>query len=424
MEKLLPADDLDLTGLVRPGDRIICGQGTSEPTALTSRLVAQRHAIGPVDIFLGPTYSDTFAPERTDGIRFTSYGGIGRTASLAKAGRLNVVPCSYSALSKAFASGSERADVVLLQLAPARGGGPYSLSLANDYVALAARHARTVIAEVNPWAPWTYGAELPADIVIHAYVEAQNPPVQLARPRTGEVEVRIATYVADLIPERATLQLGVGAIPEAVVEGLRHHRGLGIHSGLIGDGVVDLIEWGVVTNAHKSIDRGITVSGVLFGTDRLNRHAADNPQLCVCPPEHTHGRDVLSQLNNFIALNSAIEVDLTGQVNAETVDGVYVGAVGGQPDFMRAANTVDGGRAIIALPSTAKGGSISRIVPQVTTVTTPRSDVDVIVTEWGVAELRGCTLRERARRMIAIAAPQCRETLERAAHAQLRGLDD
>jgi acyl-CoA hydrolase len=220
----------------------------------------------------------------------------------------------------------------------------------------------------------------------------------------------VARHAAGIIPDDSSLQFGVGKIPDAILASLSHLRGLGIHSGLINDAVVDLIECGAVTNAGKGIDAGITVTNQLIGTQRLYRFAHQNKTVSVRPTSYTHDHAVLSRVNQLVAINSALEVGLDGSVNAETLNGLAIGAIGGQLDFVRGANASRGGRAIIALPSTSpKGGS--RIVARVETVTTPRADVDAIVTEWGVAELRGCTLSERARRMIAIAAPEYRETL-------------
>jgi acetyl-CoA hydrolase len=191
---------------------------------------------------------------------------------------------------------------------------------------------------------------------------------------------------------------------------------------MIGDSICALVETGAVTNARKPVDAGACVTGVLFGTRRLYDFADDNPAIRMAPPDYTHAAAVIGRLPGFVAINSAIEVDLTGQINAEMVDGTYLGAVGGQLDFMRAAAIAPGGRSIIALPATAKGGAISRIVGRINAgvVTTPRSDADVIVTEHGVAELRGCTIAERVRRMIAIAAPEWRDDLWQAARPLLQ----
>ncbi|MCC7275308.1 MAG: acetyl-CoA hydrolase, partial [Alphaproteobacteria bacterium] len=201
---------------------------------------------------------------------------------------------------------------------------------------------------------------------------------------------------------------------------LRSRRGLGVHSGMVGDSVADLMAAGVVTNEHKEVDRGMSVTGCLMGTKRLFDFAARNPGILMCSVRHTHGPDVLGRLSRFVSINSAVEVDLTGQVNAEAVGSDYVGVVGGQVDYVRAAGASPGGCSIIALPATAKGG-VSRIVSALSgPVTTARSDTGVVVTEFGAADLRGKSLPERARAMIAIADPAHREGLERAAHALLR----
>jgi acyl-CoA hydrolase len=412
VQRLLTIDELDLAGVIRPGDSIVFSQGTGEPRTLTERLVAQKDALPPFEVFLGVQFSDTFHPERSAGINFSGYGAIGKAGALARAGRLNVIPSHYGWLSQAYARGERRADVALLQLAPPPGsGGGYSLSLANDIAAQAALHARVIIAEVNPDAPWTHGAELPSNLVPHLFVEARHKPIELPPAQVGSTELAIARLAVSLIPDGATLQLGVGTIPDAVLSQLSAHRDIGLHSGQIGDSVVPLIEHGVITNARKSIHPGVSVCGSLFGTRRLYDFAHLNPAIAVRPPPETHSLRVMAAIDRFIAVNSAIEVDLTGQVNAEVANGVYVGGLGGQLDFMRGANASAGGRAIIALPATARDGTASRIVPSMTTVTCPRSDVDAIVTEFGIAELRGLSLEERRRRMIAIAAPQFRDRL-------------
>jgi acetyl-CoA hydrolase len=419
---LLQPDSLDFARWLRAGDVVVCGQGTAEPRSLTRRLVAQADTLGPLRLFLGPVFSDSFPADASSKLGFTGYCGIGRAAQLSRAGRLDILPSHYSMLAPQFASGALQADVVLLQLSPPRLGRRHSLGLACDYTLAAARRARVVIAEVNADVPWTHGGEIPADLRIDAFVAADLPPLELPSAVIGEMEQRIAAHVSGYIPDGASLQMGIGSIPDAVMASLHDRRDLGIHSGMVGDSVCALIEAGVVTNARKAIDSGVSVTGVLFGGRRLYDYADDNAAIRLASSDYTHNPAVIGRLRDFIAINSAIEVDLTGQVNAEVVDGTYLGAVGGQLDFTRAANAVPGGRAIIALPATAKGGSISRIVAQLGagTVTTPRSDADLIVTEYGVAELRGCTLAERARRMIAIAAPDWRDRLRQAAAALLR----
>jgi acyl-CoA hydrolase len=261
--------------------------------------------------------------------------------------------------------------------------------------------------------PWTHGAEVLADFPLHLCVRATYPPLDIASSPLSETERQIAARVAGLVPNGAVLQFGVGAVPDAILAGLTQHRDLGIHSGLMTERGLDLIERGAVTNASKTFDRGVTVANVLFGTPRLRAYAHDNPAIRVAPPSYTHGLSVLRRIENFTAINSAIEVDLIGRINSETADGSYLGAIGGLRDFIAGANAAEGGRAIIALPAAARGGQ-SRIVAKVATVSVEAETVDAVVTEWGVAELRGCDLDERARRMIAIAVPEFRDELARA----------
>jgi acyl-CoA hydrolase len=418
MAGVISADELDFTGLIRAGDVVVCGQATAEPRTLTEAIVAQKDRLPPFSMMVGPVFTSTFAPERTAGIEFVSYGVIGNARALAKARRLDIVTSNYSAFCADFATGRHRADVVLIQLSSRNPGRGLSASLSNDYVLEAARRARVVIAEINPEAPWTFGAEWPQDIPLHVRVKARRSPVELASAPVDDVSRKIAMHAASLIPDGATLQFGVGKVPDAILSCLSHLRNLGIHSGLINDAVVDLIERGVVTNAGKGLDAGITITNQLIGTARLYDFAHDNTAVEVRPTSYTHAASVLARINKLVAINSALQVGLDGSVNSETLNGVTIGAIGGQVDFVRGANASPGGRAIIALPSTSNGQS--RIVPHVETVTTARGDVDTIVTEWGVAELAGCSLRERARRMIAIAAPEHRESLGRAAYMQER----
>ena len=410
-----PAPPIDFSSLVREGDLVVCGQATAEPVTLTEALMAQAARLPPFRLMVGPVFSETFPAGRAPSVSFMSYGVIGNARRLAKAGRLDMIPSNYSAFCADFAARRHKADVVLVQLAES-GDGRLSASLSNDYVIDAARGARFVIAEINPDAPFTFGAEWPEDVTIHVRVPARCAPVELASPPFDDVSRRIAAYAAGLIADGSTLQFGVGRIPDAILSSLSHARNLGIHSGLINDAVVDLIERGAVTNAEKGIDAGITVTNQVIGTQRLYRFVRENKAVSVRPTSYTHGQDVLARINRLVAINSALQVGLDGSVNSETLNGVTIGAIGGQLDFVRGANASCGGRAIIALPATASDGT-GRIVANVETVTTPRADVDAIVTEWGVAELRGCGLAERARRMIAIAAPGHRYALS----AQLRG---
>ncbi|HEX7968316.1 MAG TPA: acetyl-CoA hydrolase/transferase C-terminal domain-containing protein, partial [Stellaceae bacterium] len=395
---------LDLAQFLRAGDTVVVGQACAEPLTLTETLARQRAALGGVRVFLGPGFSGTLRPEHGDHIGFAGYAGSGHNQALARAGLLDVVPAHYCELPALFAQGTLRADAVLLQMSPPDAAGRSFFGMANDYQIDAARRARAVIAEINDQVPQTPGSELPPDLRIDAIVRTSRAPAMLHPAPLGDVETRIAAHVAPLVPDGATIELGIGALPDAILSALRQHRDLGLHSGMIGDGIVALAEAGVLTNAQKPIDTGVTIAGLLFGTRRLFDFAHRNPALRLMPPAYTHGAEALRRLPHFMAINSAIEVDLTGQVNGEMAGGAYLGAVGGQVDFMRAARASPGGRSIIALPAAAKGGTLSRIVARLGdgAVTSLRSDMDAVVTEFGVAELAGRSLAERVRRMIAI----------------------
>ena len=404
-------EDLDLRAFIRPGDHVLWGHATGEPLTLTEALVAQRHAIGPITVFLGACFADTLRPEHADTIAMRSFGPMGTSRALARAGVLDIVPVHVGQIYRYIADGHIRCDVALVQLSPPGPDGRHSFGLINDYVQTLIATARVVIAEVNDQVPWTYNEGGPDLERIAAIVETSRPPIQQAAPRIGPVEQAIAANVARYIEDGAILQMGVGAIPEAVMQGIVDRRDLGLHSGIAGDSLVGLIERGVMTNATKPFDKGIAVAGVLLGTERLYRFVDRNPGIRLRPSWHTHAGDLL-RIPNLIGINSALEVDLTGQVNAEAAGDDILGAVGGQPDLVRAAHRAPGGHAIIALASTARGGKASRICKTLNgPVTTPRSDVDVIVTEYGAADLRGLTLSERARALTAIAHPEHREAL-------------
>jgi len=408
--------------LVRPGDTLWWGQATAEPLTLTRALVRHRHALaqgGRLRVFVGLGASDTLQPGHADTIDFFGYAAGGPHRCLTEAGVLDILPCHYSQLPGLIRSGVLPADVVLLQVSPPDEQGRHSLGLAQEYLPAAIERARVVIGEINPAIPWTHGGLHLQASDFALLVHAEHPPLDQSRSAPGPVEQAIARHVAALVEDGATLQLGVGNLPEAVLAALHGHRDLGLHSGAVGDGIAGLAEAGVLTNARKSLDTGVGIGGILMGSERLRRWAHRNPALQLRGTGYTHDPEVLAASHKLAAINSAIEVDLTGQINAEVAAGVYVGAVGGAVDFLRGAARSRGGLPIVALPATARGKS--RIVAQLNgPVSTPRSDAGLIVTEHGVADLRGQTLSRRVRRLIDIAAPEHREDLERQAHEMLR----
>jgi acyl-CoA hydrolase len=346
-----------------------------------------------------------------DGLTVLSYGGLGELRRLSRHGLLDVVPCHYSALPRMFERGLLPCDVGLLQVSPPDADGMVSLGIGVEYVADALRYTRTLVAEVNHRMPRTEGTDGVPLSAFAAVVETDRPLREAPVREPDAVDRAVAENVAGLIEDGDTLQLGVGALPNAVLESLAGHNDLGFHTGMVTDGVAALVEKGVVTGARKEIDPGLVVTGAALGSTSLYDRLHEFP-IEFRPASYTHAPAVLSQLRSLVSINSAIEVDLLGQVGAELRRGVHIGAVGGQVDFSRAAS-LTGARSVIALRSEVAGESTINARLRGGVVTTARVDVDAVVTEHGVAMLTGRTVAERARRLIAVAAPHHREGLER-----------
>jgi acyl-CoA hydrolase len=409
--------DVDLRAFLRPGDCVVLGNACGEPVTLAEALLAQAGSIGGLSAFIATSFSGLFTPEATAGLEVLSMGAIGALRTLARAGRLGVIPCHLGQVGPLIEAGLIGCDVAFVQVSPADAEGNHSLGLVSDHVRAAVTRARMVVAEVNDRVPFTYGERLAAAEIDYA-VPVSRPPVELPLASPGETDEAIASRAAAYVEDGSVLQVGIGALPDAILRLLGDRRDLGVHSGMASDGMVGLTEAGVITNARKPIDRGVSVAGSLIGTRRLHEFAHRNPGIRMRGTSYTHEPAVLARLDRLVTVNSAVEADLTGQVNAEQAGSDYLGGTGGQVDFVRAGARSPGGHALIVLPATARGGTVSRITARLAgPVTTARSEVDVIVTEFGAAELRGRTLAERARRLAAIAHPAFRADLERAARA-------
>lgn len=411
-------ESIDLRPYVRAGDGVVFTEACAEPTPLVHALLDQQHEIGPVDAFCGLSYDQRLASDDLSAIRLHSYGALGVVARVAAQGRLRVVPCHYGSLPRLFAERHLPGDVALVQVTPADSRGRHSLGIGASYMADALPHARTVIAEVNRRMPFTTGPWIAAER-LDAVVETSRELIEAPDGAPGETEQAIAAHVAELVRDGDTVQMGIGALPDAILRGLSGHRDLGVHSGMISDSVLELIETGVVTGARKPVDPGLVVTASALGSRRLFDALGDlDLPVAFRAVSYTHAPETMAALGPLVAINGAIEVDLTGQVNAETVAGAHRGAIGGQVDFSRGAARGEG-RSVIALASTARGGERSRIVARLddAVVSTPRSDVDVVVTEHGAAELRGRTLAERGRALAAIADPVHRDRLTAANQA-------
>ena len=327
------------------------------------------------------------------------------------------IPCYFkdvpAMLGEAFP-----VDVAVVSVSNPDNEGYCTFGVSCDYAKAACKKAKTVIAEINEMTPYTFGSQNKIHVSEIDYIVpcAYNLP-EIPNPTIGEVEKNIGKNCASLIKDGATLQLGIGAIPDAVLMFLGDKRDLGIHTEMFSDGVVDLVEEGVINNAKKTLHRGKLVSTFIMGTRKVYNFIDNNPNVCLYPVDYVNDPWVIGQNDNMVSINSCIEVDLMGQVASETLGLKQFSGTGGQVDFVRGAALSKGGISIMAMPSTAAKGKASRIVPLLTegaAVTTPRNDVDYIVTEYGIAKMKGKTLRERAQNLIAIAHPDFRAGLEEA----------
>lgn len=413
--QVMALDQLALSDWIRPGDCVLWGQACSEPRALVRALMAQRRAVARRErfsAFLGiGALEGALEPEAMDCMDFVSYCGTGTNRKLAQAGALEILPSHYSHMAALMADGSLPIDVLLLQVVPGSAPGLYRFALAQEYLSAALERARVVIAQCNSQAPEIAGQHEVSEEDIDVLVNVSEPVIEMHSAPATTVEELIAANVAALIDDGDTLQFGLGSVPDAVLAQLQNRRDLGIHSGLLNDRAAHLIETGVANGSRKNRDPGIAVTGVLMGSAALFRCAHRHSGIRLCDTRYTHDAHVLASTDRFVAINSAVEIDLSGQVNAEVARKIYVGAVGGSLDFLRGAARSRGGKAIIALPSTA--GAHSRIVAGLEgPVSTPRSDVAFVVTEHGIADLRGATLRQRRQRLIDVAHPDHRAALD------------
>jgi acyl-CoA hydrolase len=401
---------------IASGQQVFVQGGAATPSVLLDALCARAAELRDVGMLHlhteGP--GPHLQPEMAGHFRHKALF-IGPNARRAVAeGRAEFIPVFLSDIPYLIAQRVLPVDVALINVSPPDRHGFCSLGVSVDVTLAAVHAAATVIAQVNPRMPRTLGDSFVHVDQIDFGVTVDEPPHAHPVPPIGEVERRIGAHVAELVPDGATLQMGIGAIPAAVALALAGKRDLGIHTEMFTDVVVDLAERGVVTGAAKEINRGKIVTCFLMGTERLYRFVDDNPQVEMRPASYTNDTAVIRRFAKMVAVNSAIEVDLTGQVCADSIGERLYSGVGGQMDFIRGAALAPQGKAIIALPATAQGGKRSRIVPQLQPgagVVTTRAHVETVVTELGVAELHGRSLNERARALIAIAHPDFRDAL-------------
>jgi acetyl-CoA hydrolase len=410
-----PPREADFRRHIRAGDTVVWGHAGAEPTALISQFLSQRHTLGgPVNVFLtGVCFSETVRPEHADLLRFAGIGGLGTHRRLTEAGRLDVLPCRYADLPRLIARGELKVDVAMVIGTPPGPDGLVSLGPTVAVLPEVLRAARVRYLEINPHVPFIGGDALVRVEEFDEVIYSDQPLVTMpgsARPPSGVTE-RICRHIAGLIGDGSTIQLGIGSVGLALPTFLRDRRDLGIHSAILTEPLVELIEAGVASGSRKERDAGLAVAGELLGSEKLYRYADHNDAVALRRSSTLLDSGVLAEFGRLVSINSALQVDLTGQVNAETMDGLHVGAVGGQVDFVRAASASTDGLSIIALPATA--GDRSRIVPLLDSgvVTTPRAEVDAVVTEYGVARLRGLPINQRAAALAGIAHPDHRADL-------------
>ena len=408
---------------IRSGQQVFVQGACATPSALLDALVARAPELEDVKIVHMHTEGPGphLAPEMAGHFRHRALF-IGPNARRAiNEGRAEYIPVFLSQIPQLFTRGLVPLDAALINVSPPDPHGFCSLGISVDCVPAAVQTARTVIAQLNHSMPRTLGSCFVHVSEIDYGVEVDIAPYETPVPEPDEVETRIAAYVADLIPDGATLQMGIGAIPSAVALALKGRQDLGVHTEMFTDVVVDLVEAGAVTGLRKELNPGKIVATFLMGTRRMYAFVDDNPMVEMHPVDYTNDTAVIRRFRRMCAINSAIEIDLTGQVCADSIGWKMYSGVGGQMDFVRGASLAEEGLAIIALPSTAADGTVSRITGSLKEgagVTTTRAHVQTIVTEWGVARLFGKSICERTLELINIAHPDFRDELRAAARAR------
>lgn len=413
-ERLVTADEV--AKKIKSRDRVVVGHACGEPKDTIEAMINNKELYKDVEIvhMVSMGKSEYAKPEMAPYFRHNSIFVGGTTRDAVAEGRADFTPCFFSHIPELFREGSLPVDVAIVQLSRPDNHGYCSFGVSNDYTKPAAEAAKIIIAELNDKMPRTMG-----DCFIHVsdidyIVETSNDIIELKPPKIGDVERAIGENCAKLIDDGSTLQLGIGAIPDAVLLFLKDKKDLGIHSEMISDGVVELIEAGVITNNAKTLHKGKSVVTFLMGTKRLYDFVNENQSIAMYPVDYVNDPCVVAKNYKMVSINSCIQVDFMGQVAADSIGLKQFSGVGGQVDFVRGAAMAKDGKSIIAMPSTASKGKVSRIVPLLeegAAVTTSRNDVHYIVTEFGIAELKGKTLKERARALINIAHPDFKEVL-------------
>ena len=407
----------EAAALVKSGDRVVAAHACGSPEPILEALVDRADELEGVEIvhMVSMGKSSYCKPEYQKSFIHNSLFAGGNTRPPINESRAEYTPCFFSEIPWLFRDEVLPVDVAMITVSPPDKVGNVSLGVSVDYTRQAALSAKTVIAEVTPHMPRIGGNSFLNVDQIDWFVPSERPIIEMQPPKIGDLEQAIGSHVAKLIKDGDCLQLGIGAIPDAVLSFLKEKKDLGIHSEMISDGVMNLVEQGVVTGRRKNVHNSKIIITFAMGT-RTFYEWLDNNSMVECHTvDYTNNPFNIAQNDNMVSINSAIAVDLLGQVAADTLGLKQFSGVGGQVDFVRGARRSKGGRSIIAMPSTAAKGKASRIVPHLEpgqAVTTSRNDVDYVVTEHGIAQLRGKTVNQRVKALIEIAAPDFRESLE------------
>lgn len=409
----------DALAHLKDGDSIIVPSGVGEPPTLLTALSAQRRRFTDVKVaqILALRKYDYFDSDTVAHVRHVAlfFGPASRAGG--QAGWIDFTPNYFAEIPDLITRGQIAADVVFSMASPMDQNGFFALSLGTDYTMAAVAKARAIVLEVNPNVPFTHGQCHVHVSQVSAIVESSEPILEVGLPKIGPIQVAIGKYVADMIEDGATLQIGYGAIPDAVVMQLTEKHDLGIHTEMIGDGILTLVESGAVTNRKKTHIPGKMVATFALGSQKLYRYMDRNPMLEMHPVNFTNDPAIAGLNDNLMTINASLQIDLLGQCGSESLGALPYSGTGGQADFVRAANRSRGGKSFMVLPSTAKDDTISRIVPTLaagTHVTTSKNDINYVVTEYGVAQLRGKSAKQRALELIAIAHPDFRHELRQA----------
>lgn len=411
--------------LVQSGSRVFVHGSACTPLYMLRKLAEQSARLRDVELVFISLYGDVEVekPQYADSFFLNSLFVSGSVRQAVNEGRGNYVPVFLSDIPELFKRNILPIDVAIISVSKPDIHGYCSLGTSVDVARSAVNAARHVIAQVNPNIPRTHGDGMIHVRNIDALVYYEQPLVEVNfGEEVGPAETKIGQLIAELIEDRSTLQMGIGSIPDAVLKGLTHHKDLGVHTEMFSDGLIPLLESGVVTNKFKKIHPGKTVTSFALGSRKLYDFVHDNPSIAFLDVDYVNETSVIRRNKRVVAINSAIEVDITGQVCADSIGTYHFSGVGGQMDFIRGAALSDGGKPIIALTSRTKKG-ISRLVPVLKSgagVVTTRSHMHYLVTEYGVAYLFGKNLKERAKALIAIAHPDDREMLEKAAFERFK----